>query len=493
MNAVIYARYSSDNQREESIEGQIREATEYAVKNGFTVVDAYVDRAFSAKTDNRPDFQRMISDSSKQLFDIVIVWKLDRFARDRYDSAHYKRILKKNNVRVVSAKENISEGPDGILLESILEGYAEYYSADLSEKIIRGMTENALKCKYNGGGMPLGYKTDEDNHFIIDPLTAPVVQEIFIRYADGESMGGIIESLSERGLKTATGVIFNRSSLHSLLKNRKYIGEYSYRDLVIPDGVPAIISEEIFNRVQEKMEKNKRAPAANKAEEPFLLTTKIFCGKCGASMIGESGTSGTGKTYHYYKCYHAKRGKTCNKKSVNKNWVEFFVVQKTISEVLVDNVIDAIADSVVAYQNCENATLPLLQMKLSEVEKGIQNILNAIQQGIITPSTKQRLVELESTKSELELSITKEQLIKPQLSKDKIVAWISRFKYGNIEDLAYRQRIIDIFVNSVYVYDDYIELNFNYSDGTQIISFDEINSSDFGHRAPPKNSLKLLF
>ena len=165
MTAVIYARYSSDNQREESIEGQIRECTAYAEKNGITIVKHYIDRAISAKTDNRPEFQQMIKDSDKKLFDIVLVWKLDRFARNRYDSARYKTQLKKNGVKLVSATEIISEGPEGIILESVLEGYAEYYSADLSEKVVRGMTENALKGIYNGGTIPFGYMIDETRHY----------------------------------------------------------------------------------------------------------------------------------------------------------------------------------------------------------------------------------------------------------------------------------------------------------------------------------------
>ena len=122
MTGVIYARYSSDNQREESIEGQLRECKVFAEKNGIQIIDTYIDRAMSAKTDNRPDFQKMINDSAKQQFETVIVWKLDRFARNRYDSAHYKSILKRNNVRVLSATEAISQGAEGIILESVLEG-----------------------------------------------------------------------------------------------------------------------------------------------------------------------------------------------------------------------------------------------------------------------------------------------------------------------------------------------------------------------------------
>ena len=165
MKAVIYARFSSEKQNEASIEGQLRECMDYANFNSIDVIGNYIDRAQSAKTDHRPEFQKMIKDSYKHAFDCIIVWKLDRFARNRYDSAYYKNVLKKNGVRVISAKESISQGADGILLESILEGYAEYYSAELSEKVKRGMTENALKAKSNGVRPPFGYYVDDADHY----------------------------------------------------------------------------------------------------------------------------------------------------------------------------------------------------------------------------------------------------------------------------------------------------------------------------------------
>ncbi len=182
MNAVIYARYSSDNQREESIEGQLRECLSYAEKNNLKIVNHYIDRAFSARTDDRPAFRQMIQESEKKEFSIILVWKLDRFSRDRYDSAYYKHQLKKNGVRVLSATENISEGPEGIILESMLEGMAEYYSAELAVKVRRGQQENALKCRSNGGVLPLGYCVSKDHTFEIVPEKAAIVREIFTRY-----------------------------------------------------------------------------------------------------------------------------------------------------------------------------------------------------------------------------------------------------------------------------------------------------------------------
>ena len=245
MTAVIYARYSSDNQREESIEGQIRECTAYAEKNGFTVVKHYIDCAISAKTDNRPQFQQMIKDSERGIFDVIIVWKLDRFARNRYDSARYKTQLKRNGVKLVSATEVISAGPEGIILESVLEGYAEYYSADLSEKVVRGMTENALKGIYNGGTIPFGYMIDETRHYQPDPLLAPYVEQTFQKYADGVTMTDLRDWLKAHNIKNSMGGEMSYNTIQRMLSNRRYIGELRLRDVVQPNAIPALVSGEL--------------------------------------------------------------------------------------------------------------------------------------------------------------------------------------------------------------------------------------------------------
>jgi len=494
MNAVIYARYSSDSQREESIEGQLRECTDYAERNGMTIVGSYIDHALSAKTADRPEFQHMIKDSAKGLFEIVLVWKLDRFSRDRYDSAHYKHILKKNGVKVVSAKEHISDGPEGIILESMLEGYAEFYSAELSEKIHRGQKENALKGKNNGGGIPLGYLLDKQTQkLIIDPETAPLVVEIFERYSEGATVRSIIEDFNSRGLTTKRGKPFNTNSFNALLKNRKYIGEYSYQDVVIPSGVPAIVPEDLFYRVQQRMEKNKRAPAMAKAHEEFLLTTKLFCGKCDRMMVGESGKSHTGAMHYYYKCGNAKRKKGCDKKAVKKDWIERAIVRLTMERVLNEEKINKIIDALLAMQECEDVTVPALRRQLAEVKKGIENMLNAIQQGIFTASTKQRLEELEKRKEELSLSITTAELQKPKLTRDYMEHWFSQFRYGDPNDREFQKRLVDTFVNSVYVYDDKLVLTYNYQHGTQTITLKEVEDflgSDLVGLSPPKQTAR---
>ena len=392
MTAVIYARYSTDSQREESIEGQIRECTAYAEKNGFTVVKHYIDRAISAKTDNRPQFQQMIKDSERGIFDIIIVWKLDRFARNRYDSARYKTQLKRNGVKLVSATEVISAGPEGIILESVLEGYAEYYSADLAEK-------------------------------------------------------------------------------------------------VVPDAIPPIIPLELFEDVQEKIAKNKKAPARHKAEESYLLTTKLYCGKCGALMFGESGVSHTGKMYTYYKCAAAKNKKTCDKKAVRKQWLEDLVVNETMKLVEDDASMNAIIAKVVELQNQESTDLPIYEKQLKETEVGITNMLNAIQMGILTSSTKERLEALEEQRKELQARIAEERLAKPKMKEEFVRFWLLRFRKLDMTQPEQRQALVDTFINAIYLYDDKVLITFNYKEGTETVAFGEAvkaeKSSDMSARGAP--------
>lgn len=498
MNAVIYARYSSDNQREESIEGQIRECTAYAEKNGITILRHYIDRALSAKTDNRPEFQNMIKDSGKRLFDMVIVWKLDRFARNRYDSARYKTTLKKNGVKVVSATEIISNGSEGILLESLLEGYAEYYSADLAEKVSRGMTENVLKSKYNGGNRTMGYVIDSDRHFQPDPLTAPFIREVFQRYAEGATMTEIRDWLNEQGVRNTRGQKMNYGSIQRILNNRRYIGEYTFRGTVSPEGIPALVTRELFDRVQERMAKNRKAPARYKAEEEYLLTTKLFCGYCGAYLCGESGVSHTGKVHRYYKCVSVKKKRTeCHKKSVRKDWIEDLVVSETMKMVMDDQVIEAIVSMLMDLQDRENVNLPLYEQQLREVDRAIENLLNAIQQGILTKSTKARLEELEASKEDLETRIACEKLAKPRISAEFITFWLQRFRKLDVRQESHRKMLIDTFINAIFLYDDKVVLTFNYKEGTKTITFDDLKtalaeekiSSDLDCQAAPDNPL----
>ncbi len=487
MNAVIYARYSSDNQREESIEGQLRECKAFAKKNSINIVGSYIDRALSAKTDNRPDFQKMIKDSSKKQFDCVLVWKLDRFARNRYDSARYKALLKKNNVKVLSATEIISEGAEGIILESVLEGMAEYYSADLSEKVVRGFTENALKCHFNGGTIPVGFIINKQRCFEIDTEKAPLILEAFKMYDEGRTMQEIADELNVKGLRNARGTMLNINSISTILSNRRYKGEYYYRDIVVPDGIPAIVPKDLFDRVQEKIAKNKKSPARNKSDAEYILSTKLYCGKCMTFMVGESGTARNKNTYRYYKCLSAKRKRGCDKKAVPKKAIEDTVIEQIIKFIWDDNLIEDVIDLVMEVQKQDNTAIPLLDKSLKDVEKSIKNIVTAIEQGIFTTSTKARLEELENQKHDLEIQIAKEKLTYTPLTRKELLFWFHRFRKMDVTLPENRRRLVDSFVNSIILYDDRIEFYFNFRKGAVSLTLEELkNGSDLLNSTQPK-------
>jgi len=476
MRGVIYARYSSDNQREESIEGQLRENTAYAKKNGIEIVGTYIDRAVSAKTDNRPEFQRMIKDSAKKGFDVVIVWKLDRFARNRFDSARYKATLKKNNIRVISATEAISEGAEGIILESVLEGMAEYYSAELAEKVTRGMTENALKCKFNGGTLPYGYMVDQDQHYVINPAQAPLVIEMFRRYAGGESMTDIIEDLNARGLRTNKGNRFDKNSLSRIFTNRRYIGEYRYKDVVIPGGVPALVSEELFQRVAVRMKQNKHAQGKSKAPETYILTTKLFCGTCHSMFVGDSANKPNGVIYRYYKCAGAKRHE-CDRKAFRKDWIEDIVINRIMLSLQDDDYLERITDDLLDLIQDGNEMIPALQTQLKEVRSTIHNVMKAIENGVFTRSTRTRLEELEAEEEQLLRSIREEEAKVPQIDKDAILCTLHKYRNMDMRVQKNRERLIDGFVKAIIVYDDHFKVILTYTDEEIILpTSDEVEN-----------------
>lgn len=476
MNGVIYARYSSDNQREESIEGQLRECKEYAARNGITIIGTYIDRAFSAKTDNRPQFQQMIHDSNVRLFDTVLVWKLDRFSRNRYDSAYYKRILKNNKVRIISVTEPISSTPEGIMLESLLEGMAEYYSAELAEKVSRGLKENALKAKFNGGPVPLGYWIDENQHYQIDPTMAPVVQEAFRRYADGEGMRTLCEELNRKGIRTGRGKPFTKCSFQNMLKNRRYLGEYRYKDIIVEGAIPAIIDPVTFARVQKRSKQNKIVSARTRTTDQFILTSKVYCGKCGALVAGDSGTSHTGIVHHYYKCSNRKRRNIpyCDLKTVHKEWLEQMVTHVALNYILQENVMNTVADMAVTYRAEENPRLPTLRTQLRDVNKRIHNLISAIEEGIVSATTRQRLDDLEQQRVNLEISICQEEMKHPKMEKEQIIRWMQQFKNLDLDDLRIQRQIIDCFVNTVYLFDDKLIVNFNFSEESRRVTLHEV-------------------
>lgn len=457
MNVCLYMRYSSDRQTEQSIEGQRRVCLEFCERQGYNVVEQYVDRATSAfkDTDKRTQFQKMIKDSDKQLWEGVVVYKLDRFARNRYDSATYKAKLKKNGVRVISATENISDNPEGVILEAVLEGMAEFYSKELSQKITRGMYETAHKCNSVGGQIPLGYRI-ENKKLVIDESTAVIVREAFELYANGTTVADICDIFNQKGYRTAKGVAFNKNSFKSIFKNERYIGVYKYKDVRIEGGMPAIIDKKTFDMVQRRLSMNAKAPARGKAKVDYLLSQKLFCGHCGATMVGENGKGQSGIKYHYYTCSSRKRFHTCDKRAIKKDFIETAVVEDAM-KLLTPEVIEELAESAVKQNkmDIENETLiPALTRELQEINKSITNLLKLVEKGADSDALSTRLMELEKQKraTEKRLAYAKDDII--VLEKEHIIWWLTKFCNGDINDEDFRRTIIDLLVNSVTVWDE---------------------------------------
>jgi DNA invertase Pin-like site-specific DNA recombinase len=470
-NAVIYARYSSGpNQTDYSIEGQLKECREFARRNGYNIVHEYIDRAISGKTDNRPQFQQMMKDCARQKFEIVIVYQLDRFARNRYDSATHKYKLKKYGIRVISARENISDDASGILMESVLEGMAEYYSAELSQKIKRGRDLRIAELKHTGGPVPLGYSLTDDKRYQFDPLTAPIVEKCFQLYAAGNNLKTIAQALAdEYPHKISFGNVYN--SVGRILENHNYIGYYTRGKEDVKDGMPRVISDELFERVQQMRNKKKKTPTNGRAEEEYFLTSKLFCGHCkerineDVFMVGVSGTSGTGKVHNYYTCKNVWNKKGCNKKNVRKHEIEAFILNQA-REQLTDENISMIAKVVSEISKRENNTpfLAEIKKKLKENAKATNNLLDAIESGEHMELLSERLSLKKQEKVDLENALIREQWDKAELSDSEIKFFLNRLRTGDVDDEKYKRALIAIFINAVYLYDDRAVIVFNTTD-----------------------------
>ena len=452
--AVIYARFSSHSQTEQSIEGQLKTCYEYAAANNITVVGEYIDRAQSGTTDTRIEFQRMISDSDRHTFDTVLVYQLDRFARNRYDSAINKAKLKKNGVRVLSAKENISDDASGILVEGVLESMAEYYSAELSQKIRRGMDLNGEKCLSTGSNPGLGFKVDSEKRIVLDSNTAPIVRSIFEWYVAGETIKDITDRLNAQGVRTSKGGLFNKNSLRKLLANRRYLGIYIYKGRETPDAIPRIIDDELFARAQVRLEKSKKAPAQARAKAEYLLTTKLFCGHCREMMTGYAGTSKAGKVHHYYIC-NGRKAKRCTKKNVRKEYIEELIIQKCRS-LLTDENIKLIAKEVsaVCAADYDCSLLKHLRNKLKEVEKAIDNLLTALESGQAADVITSRINQRSAEKAELEHQIAIEMQGQISIDEKEILFFLHSLQKGAADNEKYRKMLINIFLVAAYLYDD---------------------------------------
>ena len=465
--AVIYARYSSDSQSEQSIEGQMRVCKEYAEKNGYVIVGEYVDRAMTGTNDKRPAFQQMISDSKKHEWSFVLVYKFDRFARSRYDSAINKSILKKNGVKVVSATEQISNTPEGIILEGMLESFAEYYSAELSQKVKRGLKESRIKGLFTGGPTPYGY--DKVNQkLMINETEANIVRQMFDDYLFGMRIKDIVVKLSNAGIKNKYGTEWNINSVSRILRNENYKGILTADNTIYTNIYPQIVSEEIFDEVNNKLKVGKRTSAHYKTDTQYLLSGKLLCGKCSGLMTGDSGKGKLGKIYNYYKCFTKKRSKDkCDKKSISKEYIEDIVFTAT-QNFFMQIDLKALAKKITEIYNKsieENLELKALEKELANINKKLKNLLSAVENGIFNDTTNQRMKELEISKKELEEKIaqTSTQSIQP-FNEEQIYAYLLSFKDIDQTNEKAKQTLIEMFIKKVVLFDDRVDIYLNSSD-----------------------------
>lgn len=497
--AIAYYRYSSHRQGEQSIEGQRAEAERWAAANGYYIVKEYADRAMTGTNDDREQFQLMLRELERLHPAVLILWKVDRMGRNKTEIAFNKYRCKKNGVKVVYTAEAIPDTPEGVILESVLEGMAEYYSLQLSQNIRRGQRISASKCQSTGGNRPLGYRTGPDKRFEIDPPSAAIVHEIFDRYANGETQPEIARALNARGLRTMNGRPFTHNSLRTILKNEKYIGIYSYKDEVrVEGGIPAIIDIETFNKVQKMLKLNKRAPAHKRSKSDYILTEKLFCGHCGKMMVGVSGTSKTGAKHHYYACSGKiidRRRKNhgnvlpagrCPKKNIRQKWIENLVINETRMLLFDDELIEFIVENTYQYYleaNSDTSYTDTLQANLKKIDAALANLLKAVEAGIFNATTKARMDELEEQRVQIAASLERAKLDTGlKLTRDHIRYFLLEFRDMNFEDANCQRRLIDTFINSIFVYDDRVTITFNYSGDNRTITLAEVDAAADGEK-----------
>lgn len=463
---VIYARYSAGpRQTDQSIEGQVTDCTAYAAANGIDLIGTYADRHISGKSvEGRDEFQRMMLDAEAHKFDCIIIWKIDRFGRNRQDIAVNKMRLKRAGVELHYAKESVPDGPEGIILESLLEGLAEYYSADLRQKVKRGIRESTKKGRYPGGRAPIGFALDENRHVIVDEKTAPAIRRAFKMHNDGAKMPEILEMLNRAGVVS----LYNqkpvtKSVVHRILRNPKYCGQWEIGGE--PFDAPGIVSEEVFMEAQKHF-KTRKKNAAGTAKQKYLLSGKCTCAYCGSTIVGESARGKMGEIYTYYTCGAKKRKGKCEFKAIRQQVLEDAVIDATRKTIVYnDDIMDQIVNAIMRLQeeDARNDYLNILKNRREDARKRRENILRALEYAPDIESISDRLRAIEEELKDLNAEIMKEELEKPIISADVIREYIESFRdFG--EDEESRKKIAQTFINKIELRNDEALIYYNVSD-----------------------------
>ena len=502
MRGVEYLRYSSSSQTEQSIEGQRDDCDRYAAAHNIEIVERYIDRAERGGKETRESFQRMIADAKKGKFDVVLVWKYDRFYREEYHSLMYENKLADYGVKLVSVLEPVPEGAVGTVTKGMLRVIAQFYTDDLREKVERGMRKTAEKGNYPGGSLPLGYKSaggKKERKIVIDEETAPLAKKAFEMYADGKSKTEIAHVLTLMGGRSRSGGDFQPRSLSRMFTNEKYIGVYSYDGKYRQEGaIPALIDRETWDRAQARAVAAHAAPATSKARVNYLLSMKLYCGYCGALMAGESGTSKSGDVHYYYKCSTRKRFGTCHKETVRKGEIEQLVA-RTVKAQLTDEFIAELSAEVVRQARSETAGRGRLQIEagIREQEKRIQNLTGAIAAAGYSEAILAALKAAEEEKKRLGQELAFDEAIKKATrSVEAVVAFLMKFRGGDLEDPKYLRALFDVFVQKVVLWDDRIRIFLSTAEEPVEIPAEAL-CSDFGASGAPNiantNPVALVF
>lgn len=496
--AAFYARFSSNNQRDESIDAQRRAVMKYAEENDIEIVEEYIDRSKTGTNTDRESFRRMLNDSQYGLFDMVLVHKLDRFARNRYDSAVSRNVLKKNGVELYSVTEKFDDSPESIILEGLMEAMNEYYSANLSREVMKGMKENALQCRYTGGYVPLGYRVDDSGHFQINEEEADVVRRIFSGAIQGMSYRELQQEFNEKGIRTRTGQPFGKNSLHSILTNEKYIGVYVYNRAVSKDsrgkrnnhrskpddqviridgGVPEIITREEFQTVQELLKKRSRSKRGRTdTGNVYLLTGKVYCGICGGKYCGNSQYSGRKKTLYYsYRCNVRSRkgGVACNNREISRSCLEKYVL-RLLADILFNRdrlpaVIDEYNRAVMQAESSMEGDIKRLKKAIKSMENEIDNLVDVIAKtgseslAAALDRKEKELSELRTQLSGLEQKSARVDIDEEQIKR--------AFDYGRELLLSGKiprlRQLIELYVERVEILPDSVSVTLNILRGLQ--------------------------
>lgn len=479
--AVIYARYSSHNQREASIEQQIDECQKFAARNNLKVIDIYADKAITGKTDQRPHFQRMMKMAEKKAFEYVIAWKSNRMGRNMLQAMINEARLEEYGVRCLYTEEDFDDTAAGRFALRNMMNVNQFYSENMAEDVMRGMMDNAKKCMTNGS-LPYGYRRGSDGRYEIEPKEAEVVREIFERICAGDAMTAISKDLNGRGIKTSKGGQWNKNSFYRMLGNERYIGVYLYAGLRIEDGIPPILKKELFYAVQGRLKAKKNPRGRHRENSVYLLTGKLFCGNCGGCMVGVSGTSKTSAKHHYYDCKTKREEKTCSRKAVRRDWIEQRVAELVKINIMRDEVIDWLVEGYDHFLQMqrEDSLLRASEEELDGIQRAIKNMVSAIEQGIVTSSTKERLVELEEEQRRLEVTIAVERAALVDVPREHVEFWLESFRDGDVTDKRYQAKLISSFVRAVYIYDNELRIACNYAGKADnvVISLDDMDGVD---------------